>query len=235
MKELRPPRQCTPPINNQTLLANYGHLTIPSDLPPDQLEQLKQSAFPTDTPGRRCLLDDPTVAAAAIAIRQKLDTLGLLPPEAIALQAIAFDKSPTANWKVTWHQDLMFPFARQADATGFTLACQKEGIDYARPPVPVLENLLAARLHLDDCGLDNGPLRVAPGTHHLGIVKATDIPPLLARHGETTCLADAGDCLLLKPLLLHASSPASKPRHRRVLHIVYHSGPPLPIPWHRAI
>ena len=36
----------------------------------------------------------------------------------------------------------------------------------AKPPLPVLESMLAVRLHLDSCTESNGPLRISPGTHH---------------------------------------------------------------------
>ena len=76
---------------------------------------------------------------------------------------------------------------------------------------------------------------MSPGTHRGGIVRSTDIAETVARHGETLCLAKSGDALLMKPLLLHASSPAVAPKHRRVLHLVYHTGENMPEPWHRAV
>jgi ectoine hydroxylase-related dioxygenase (phytanoyl-CoA dioxygenase family) len=94
---------------------------------------------------------------------------------------------------------------------------------------------LAVRIHLDDCDETNGPLRVSPGTHQHGVIRSGTIAEIVAQHGETACLAKAGDALLIKPLLLHASSPAAVPKHRRVLHIVYHSGERIAEPWHRAV
>ena len=38
----------------------------------------------------------------------------------------------------------------------------KAGIPHARPPAEVLEGMLTVRLHLDDAGPENGPLRVHP-------------------------------------------------------------------------
>lgn len=61
-----------------------------------------------------------------------------------------------------------------------------------------------------------------------------ELAATVQRHGESTCLAHPGDALLMKPLLLYASSPAATPRHRRVLHIVYHAAPPPLEPWHRS-
>lgn len=129
----------------------------------------------------------------------------------------------------------MFPFARAVCSEGFALPSQKDGVDYARPPRSVLDSLLAVRLHLDDCEEDNGPLRVSPGTHVHGIIPSAEIAATVARYGEKTCIAKAGDALLMKPLLLHASSPAAVPKHRRVLHLVYHAGEVSPEPWHRAV
>ena len=40
-------------------------------------------------------------------------------------------------------------------------------------------------------------------------------------HGLTTCTALRGDALVLRPLLLHASSKASGTSRRRVLHYVF--------------
>jgi hypothetical protein len=45
----------------------------------------------------------------------------------------------------------------------------------------------------------------------------------------------AGGALLMKPLLLHASSPAVVAGHRRVLHLEYARDPlPVGVVWGRA-
>ena len=115
------------------------------------------------------------------------------------------------------------------------MASKKGGVDFARPPRRVLEALLAVRIHLDDCDETNGPLRVSPGTHQQGIVRSTEIADVVTHHGETACLAPAGEAWLMKPLLLHASSQATAPKHRRVLHLVYHSGDAMAESWHRTV
>ena len=38
--------------------------------------------------------------------KQELITSGYLPTTSVAIQAIAFDKTQTTNWKVAWHQDI---------------------------------------------------------------------------------------------------------------------------------
>lgn len=216
-------------------LATKGWTTFRG--PPDTalLTTIRASVFTSDTPGQRCLLDHEVVRSAAAQLRAQLIELGLLPESAVAIQAIAFDKTATTNWKVTWHQDLMFPFAKRVRAPGYDLATTKDGIHYARPPEAVLAELLAVRLHLDVCDATNGPLRVSPASHREGILKSAAISAALERRGTATCLVEEGDVLVMKPLLLHSSSPATAPKHRRVLHLVFHAGSEVAEPWYRAI
>ncbi len=216
-------------------LASHGWARIGTGIPPGDMTALRETAFRDKAAGSRCLLDLPSVRDAAASLKRSLISSDFLPREAVAIQAIAFDKTPETNWKVAWHQDLMFPFARPVTAEGFGLPSIKDDIPYARPPCEVLEELLAVRLHLDDCGEDNGPLRVSPGTHLDGIVPSHEAAGRAAAHGETACLARTGEAILMKPLLLHASSQAVRPGHRRVLHVVYHSGRPMPAEWHRQV
>lgn len=217
------------------MLIEQGFELIERVINDSQADAAREELFRTGEAGTRCLLDQSTVRKIAASIRGALALAGRLPDKAVAIQAIAFDKTPGANWKVTWHQDLMFPFARPVQTASFTLPARKDGVDYARPPQSVLESLLAVRVHLDDCDAANGPLRVSPGTHRNGVIHSTAIADTVTQHGETVCLARAGDALLMKPLLLHASSTASVPKHRRVLHLVYHTGETISEPWHRAV
>ena len=47
--------------------------------------------------------------------------------------------------------------------------------------------------------------------------------------------SSAGDALLMRPLLLHASGRSTSPRHRRVLHIEYAAfALPQGLHWHEA-
>ena len=216
-------------------LEKEGWARVAAKVSPEEIAGLRDSIFTPGLPGTRCLLDEPRVAAVARQMRAQLVESGVLSAAAVAIQAIAFDKTAEANWKVTWHQDVMFPFAQRVRADGYDLATKKDGVDYARPPRAVLEQMLAVRLHLDDCDESNGPLRVAPGSHRVGILKSTEIAGRVEQHGEVTCLARAGEAVLMRPLLLHASSTARAPKHRRVLHVVYYGGEPSAERWHREV
>jgi ectoine hydroxylase-related dioxygenase (phytanoyl-CoA dioxygenase family) len=212
-----------------------GWTVTKTSITPAVIEDLRATAFSADAPGQRCLLDQPAVRDAALSLRRGLIDAGFLPSSAVALQAIAFDKNPTTNWKVTWHQDVMFPFAKPVSEPGYSLSRVKDDIAYARPPRHVLEAMLAVRLHLDDCDAENGPLRVATASHLSGILRSDEISRVISKHAEALCLARVGEALVMRPLLLHASSTATNPRHRRVLHIVYHTGDAVTEPWHRSL
>ena len=218
-----------------TTLETDGFRLISTSISGEVLTSIRDTLFRDDNAGTRCLLDQPVVRETALNLKRELVESGHLPAESVAIQAIAFNKTATTNWKVAWHQDLMFPFAKKVTAAHFDLPTLKQGVHYARPPESVLNQLLAVRLHLDDCDTTNGPLRVSPSTYRAGILKTADIPNHVASHGEITCLARQGQALLMRPLTLHASSQATAPKHRRILHLVYHSGDPLPEPWHRSI
>lgn len=212
-----------------------GWTRVATGIDADFLARLRAEAFTGGAAGSRCLLDLPAVRAAALALKDELISAAHLPSGAVAIQAIAFDKTPDTNWKVAWHQDLMFPFAAAVVAPGFDLPARKDGVDFARPPLAVLQDLLAVRLHLDPCDATNGPLRVSPGSHRHGLIPSGECAARARLGGETACLAAEGEALLMRPLLLHASSQATVPGHRRVLHFVYHSGSAIPETWHRAL
>ncbi|RYD23611.1 MAG: hypothetical protein EOP87_26430, partial [Verrucomicrobiaceae bacterium] len=132
-------------------LDENGFTILRSGVPQELLEELRDGIFSETRAGERCLLDLPPVRETAKLLKEQLVRSGHLPAEAVAIQAISFNKTATTNWKVAWHQDLMFPFARGVSAVGFDLPTLKQGVAHARPPVGVLEELLAVRLHLDEC------------------------------------------------------------------------------------
>ena len=143
---------------------------------------------------------------------------------AVPVRAILFDKTPGANWKVAWHQDLSIAVRERLDVPGFGPWSVKAGVPHVQPPVGVLERMLTVRLHLDDCGPGNGPLLVLPNSHAAGVLSPDAVRGWRARVPAVACHVPAGGALLMRPLLLHASSAATAPRHRRVVHVEYASG-----------
>ena len=137
------------------------------------------------------------------------------------VRATLFDKTPGANWLVPWHQDLTICLAGRLDVLGFSNWSRKTGVWHVQPPAFVLENILSLRIHLDDCHEDNGALRVLPGTHASGRLSAAQIAEKAQSIAPVVCAVKAGGTLLMRPLLIHASSAASRASHRRVIHIDY--------------
>jgi ectoine hydroxylase-related dioxygenase (phytanoyl-CoA dioxygenase family) len=81
--------------------------------------------------------------------------------------------------------------------------------------------LLALRIHLDESNEDNGPLRVIPGSHGVGVLTDHEVSASAARVVPITCVVGRGGVVAMRPLIIHASSKARGDPPRRVLHIEY--------------
>lgn len=176
---------------------------------------------------RNLLRDVPAVALAAANPAVRKLVCAVLGPAAFPVRVLFFDKTPEANWKVPWHQDLALAVAERMEVPGFTGWSLKEGVAHVHAPAEVLAKMLTVRLHLDDCGTDNGPLRVLPGSHASGKLDAAALTAWRAQVEDLECLVPSGGALVMRPLLLHTSSPARQPGHRRVLHLEF-ANQPLP-------
>lgn len=160
----------------------------------------------------------------------------ILGANCFAVRGLFFDKVAGANWRVPWHQDISIAVREHQEVPGFQNPSTKAGVPHIQPPPALLERMLSIRLHLDECNVDNGPLRVLPGTHRQGKLTADGVSQLRTGIPEVACLLPEGGALLMRPLLLHASSPATTPGHRRVIHLEY-AAEPLPhgLEWHETV
>ena len=165
-------------------------------------------------------LDFVQTLIAQPIVRELLDALA---PNSLAVRAILFDKTGRANWTVPWHQDRSIAVRERVDARGFGPWSTKAGVVHVQPPFEVLKQMLTLRFHLDACDANNGPLRVIAGTHHR-IFDQKEIADLTIAATQTVCTVKAGGLLVMRPLILHASSAAVNVGHRRVIHVEF--GPP---------
>jgi ectoine hydroxylase-related dioxygenase (phytanoyl-CoA dioxygenase family) len=135
---------------------------------------------------------------------------------AVPIDATFFDKHARANWTVPGHQDRILAVAGTTERKHRT----RDGITYAELDAETLAGLVALRVHFDASDGDTGALCVVPGSHRNGVLSSSQI---LAEPLEryVPCTAAAGDVLVLRPLLLHRSSPSRGEGRRRVLHVVY--------------
>jgi hypothetical protein len=161
----------------------------------------------------------------------------ILGPGAFAVRGLFFDKTPSANWNLPWHQDRTIAVRRRWDVPGFGPWTLKGGIAHAHAPAELLARMVTVRIHLDDCGPESGPMRVLPGSHAAGKLDPGAIATWSARAGSMAvdCLVPAGGAVIMRPLLLHASASGTGPGHRRVIHLEY-AAEPLPggLEWHSA-
>ncbi|WP_347567266.1 WYL domain-containing protein [Olleya sp. YS] len=137
-------------------------------------------------------------------------------------KAIYFDKSPTDNWYVTWHQDVPINVLKKIDTKGFSSWTNKKGVISVCPPETISKNTFAMRIHLDDTTVKNGALKVIPGSHNKRL-NDQEIKLITSNSIPFVSEVGSGGVQLLKPLLLHASSETTVQRRRRVLHLEFSS------------
>jgi ectoine hydroxylase-related dioxygenase (phytanoyl-CoA dioxygenase family) len=171
--------------------------------------------------GARHLMSARVVRAIAEDKRMIGVASDQLSQPAVPFRATLFEKTPGANWLVAWHQDRALPLSDRIETRGWGPWSVKSGVHYAHAPAEALEKVVALRLSLDDSGRDNGPLRVLPGTESLGVLTDQQIATLAQEIAPIDCCVDAGGLIVMRPLVVHASSKAESNRPRRVLHVEY--------------
>jgi ectoine hydroxylase-related dioxygenase (phytanoyl-CoA dioxygenase family) len=137
------------------------------------------------------------------------------------IRVILFDKTPAANWLVTWHQDKTVAVGQKQNLPGWRNWSIKDGVYHVQPPVAVLENMLTIRIHLDDTNEAIGCLKVIPRSQKLGLLSPKQIDAITHAETPVNCIMSTGDALIMRPLLLHASSKGTAPSHRRILHLEF--------------
>lgn len=182
-----------------------------------RLAPIASATAASATAGTRSLLTRDWCVQLAERLRLHPALSSLLVDSPVAVQCTYFEKSENNNWLVALHQDLSIPVAERVAHAELRAWSEKEGVWFVQPPVSLLEQLVAIRVHLDDCAAADGPLRVVPGSHRQGRI----VPAALSRPDTVACIAEKGAVLALRPLLLHASSKSAGTSRRRVLHFVF--------------
>ncbi len=131
------------------------------------------------------------------------------------VRALYFDKPPGHSWALPWHKDYSVAVAAHGRTGVFTKPTVKAGVPHVIAPRDVLDRMLTVRVHLDDVTPENGPLRVVPGSHRAYRACDDESREAVALHCR------AGDVLLMRPLVTHASghSRTDAGRHRRIVHL----------------
>jgi hypothetical protein len=185
------------------------------------LESIEASALSRSRAGARHLMNHPAVNALAHDPRLLKLAADFVGPSAVPYRSTLFDKSSARNWLVPWHQDTALPLEQQSDVPGWGPWSHKAGVIYAHAPAAALSRVVALRLHFDESGSGNGPLRVVPRTHTLGVLTDAEVSTLVAQATPVDCLVGSGGVIAMRPLIVHASSKTVSDRPRRELHIEY--------------
>jgi ectoine hydroxylase-related dioxygenase (phytanoyl-CoA dioxygenase family) len=211
----------------QESVADHGFAILPNVITPDEiaalLEILCRVTQRRGRAGARHVLRHPEVSALAGDPRLLDIARNVLGETAFAFRATFFDKSPNSNWLIPWHQDTALPLHEKRETPGWGPWSVKDGVIYAHAPASALNQVVALRLHLDDSTSENGPLRVLPGTHGLGVLNDHDVARFAGERSEVECVVEKGGVLAMRPLIIHASSKSQSHQPRRVLHIEYSS------------
>ncbi len=137
-----------------------------------------------------------------------------------AIKSIYFNKPPNANWIVNWHQDLTINLINKDEIKGYKNWRETKDRVVVQPPIQILENIFTIRIHLDDCTIQNGALRVIKGSHKNGII---DMKEGKENNEIDICEVDKGGVLIMRPLILHSSKRTENNQNRRVIHIEFTS------------
>ncbi len=135
-------------------------------------------------------------------------------------KSIYFDKPPQSNWFVAYHQDLTLNCKEKIEADGFKNWTNKNGFYAVQPPVEYLQNTITVRIHLDDTNENNGALWVKPKSHLNGVIRLENLENT---NGDSICNVNKGSCMLMKPLLFHASKRSTNNKQRRVIHLEFNN------------
>src|SRR5436190_23992203 len=111
---------------NMTLfdqMARYGFAVAPSILEPAECSKiLSDPAFDTlerSRAGARHLMKNPVVARMAHDERLMKLAGDILGTRAVPYRATLFEKTPSANWLVVWHQDTALPLRERFEEEGW--------------------------------------------------------------------------------------------------------------------
>jgi ectoine hydroxylase-related dioxygenase (phytanoyl-CoA dioxygenase family) len=174
----------------------------------------------------------PSIATLAASAAVRSLVAPVLGSEPKLVRSILFNKSSANNWQVAWHQDLAVAVKDQQEIEGFSSWSVKDGVIHVQPPVEVLEQMLTVRLHLDPADDTNGAWWVSHGSHRSGRLRASEAAGAAEKNGKHLCAVRAGDALLFRPLILHASRKATSPKPRRVIHFEFAAASlPMPLVW----
>src|SRR4051812_2615423 len=135
-------------------LMRDGYAVLPRSLSSGFLAAISAATDALIASGRggvRGVLNLPEVQELAVGSVLQDVAEAVLGRGCFPVRGILFDKTPDANWRVSWHQDVTIAVKQQREVAGFGPWSTKNGVPHVQAPNWVLEQMIAVRLHLDPC------------------------------------------------------------------------------------
>ena len=139
------------------------------------------------------------------------------------VRIVTFDKTADQNWQLPWHQDRVISVKAKKEVTGYTNWSRKSGLWHCEPPLKILNDMLAVRIHLDNSTAETGAIEILKGSHKYGKVYADKTPNIIGKCESIMCEAKTGDILIMKMLTLHRSQASKRDATRRAIRVDYSS------------
>lgn len=221
-------------------LASQGFVILRGFFDQAELTRLEQACQPiiNEYGVRQVLQTHPDIALSLPwqKILSALVAAGI--SAAKTVRSLYFNKNAAHNWLVPWHQDMTICVSQKAELTGYGKWTLKNGVHHVEPPAEVLDQMLTMRIAMDAANHENAALKVLTGSHRQGKLKGVQLDAYIEKSHDADmqiCTMQAGDVLLMKPLLLHASDKAIDASQRRVLHLEFSATVlPAPMQWAEA-
>lgn len=137
-------------------------------------------------------------------------------------KAIYFDKSKEAINHYNWHQNVSINSKGKIEVEGFTRWSENASGYDVFPPTEILKSSLIIHIHLDDTNVQNGALKVIPGSHNKKL-SSSEVQLITQNSIPFECEIDMGGIQIMRPLLLKAFSKASSQKPMRLIHLEFNS------------
>lgn len=222
-----------------TDLDGFGFVLADVQLSEDQRNYIATS-LPSNADqrgGSRSLLSHPTVLRL-IQHRQVAQLLrSLTGRDLVAVAACLLDSTRTPEISAQWHQDRLVAVRERLDVEGYGPWTTRVGISHVEPPASVLDQMVLVQVHLDDVAADNHALRILPGTHRAGKLTIESVQHFLETQTPVAPLIPRGALVVMRPLLLHATSAwSTTSQHYRVLELTFAPSEAItPLQWHSMV
>ncbi len=149
----------------------------------------------------------------------------LIQPE--ARNVYILDKTLSKNWELGWHQDL-FVSVKEIKNRFFLSKMKKGPYWFCVPPLEILQDMVIARIYLDEFKDDHGSMQVLPKSHKYGMICGKyneiieqDKYDYVMNFTPKCPIQDRGSLMLFTPLIVHNSPSSKSDKNRRVLQIEF--------------